>query len=124
VTCSGVLARSLNRVVAQVKGVAATSTARACRCCPRWPARVERCSYAPFQFCLNLLVRADPVAHETYTLTLLTTLRSDTGYHITTPRKGINTSIDFLEDIIELLDRGCLRRGDILVYFVPFLACG
>ena len=52
---------------------------------------------------------------ETYTVTLLTTLRSDTGFHVTTPRSGNNCSVDFLEDIIEFLDRGCLRKGDYLV---------
>jgi hypothetical protein len=55
------------------------------------------------------------VGSETYTVTLITSLQVRPGFHIAIPRRGINCSIDFLEDVIDFMDRGLLRRGDYLV---------
>jgi hypothetical protein len=52
---------------------------------------------------------------QTYTLTVLTNLASPSGFNLANPRIGDNSAIDFLEDIVNFIDRGCLQSGDVLV---------
>ena len=55
------------------------------------------------------------VASETYTLTVLTNLRDRNGFSLAEPRSGDNNAFNFLEDVLNYLNRRCLLRGDILV---------
>lgn len=52
---------------------------------------------------------------ETYSITILTTLHTPTGFFISQPRTQSNNAYDFLLFICELLRMGYLVAGDVLV---------
>lgn len=50
-----------------------------------------------------------------YSVTLLTSLDQANGTVVSTPRTDSNDALDFLDFLIDLMKRGYLRAGDILV---------